>query len=66
MCEAIGLSFSYLDSRTVAGSKLLAYAVTIHKWQGLEFAAVVMPVAMHRYLLCTATSSTQASHEADN
>jgi len=33
----------------------LAYAITIHKSQGSEFPAVVVPLAMQHYLRCSGT-----------
>jgi hypothetical protein len=41
-----------------------AYAVTIHKNQGSEYPAVVIPVLTQHYACCNETSSTPASPAA--
>jgi exodeoxyribonuclease V alpha subunit len=41
--------FNELDERS------LAYAITIHKSQGSEFPAVVVPLAMHITSSCSGT-----------
>lgn len=41
-----------------------AYAVTIHKSQGSEYPAVVIPMLTQHYTCCSGTSCTQASHAA--
>ena len=43
----------------------LAYAITIHKSQGSEFPAVVIPIATQQYLLSSATSSIPGSRAAN-
>ena len=45
---------------------VLAYAATIHKSQGSEYPAVVIPVLTQHYPCCSGTFSTLASRAAKN